>query len=176
MEEQLQQWKIRESVSTLLANNEGLLHSLPLFDGIVPVDRVRELMEGVYKILSSNNLKIGVWGRIGDGCLQFRPSLNLGHVGDRQKIFRLLDEYHRLVLDLNGSISSSDGDGRLRTPYLEKMYGHELYGLLQKVKQIFDPYETLNPGVKFDTNIDDLKAIIRPDYGIHHLYDHLPRD
>jgi hypothetical protein len=40
----------------------------------------------------------------------------------------------------------------LRTPYLEHMYGTEFYAFLQKVKQIFDPYGTLNPGVKFGSS------------------------
>ncbi|HVA11575.1 MAG TPA: FAD-linked oxidase C-terminal domain-containing protein, partial [Candidatus Dormibacteraeota bacterium] len=73
------------------------------------------------------------------------------------------------------TISATHGDGRLRTPYLEAMYGPEPYALLQKVKQIFDPYGTLNPGVKFGTSLEDIKNIIRSDYSIDHLYDHLPR-
>ncbi|MGH7194043.1 MAG: FAD-binding oxidoreductase, partial [Candidatus Saccharimonadales bacterium] len=99
----------------------------------------------------------------------------VGHVGDRQKAFRLLDEYQKLVLKLGGTISSETGDGRLKTPYLEIMYGPEIYGLFQKVKTIFDPYGTLNPGVKFGTSVDDLKAMVRPEYSLDHLYDHLPR-
>ena len=104
-----------------------------------------------------------------------QPKLNLGQVGDRQKAFRLLDEYNRLILSLGGTISANEGDGRIRAPYLEGMYGAEVYGLMKKVKQVFDPYNTLNPGVKFDTEIEDLKAIIRPEFSINHLYDHLPR-
>jgi hypothetical protein len=33
--------------------------------------------------------------------------------------------------------------------------------LLQKLKQIFDPFGTLNPGVKFGTSLDDIKAMLR---------------
>lgn len=176
LEDQLQQWKIRESISTLLAHNEGLIHAVPLFDGVVPVDRVREYIEGIYNLMSSNNFKPALWGHIGEGNLQFRPKLNLGQVGDRQKVFRLMDEYNKLVIDLNGSISASDNDGRIRAPYLEQMYGSEVYSMLYKIKQIFDPYSTLNPGVKFGTEFDDLKAIVRQEYSIDHLYNHLPRD
>jgi D-lactate dehydrogenase len=79
------------------------------------------------------------------------------------------------VIGLGGTISSTAGDGRLRAPYLEQMYGVELFGLLQKVKKIFDPYGTLNPGVKFGTSLDDIKALVRNDFGLDHLYDHLPR-
>jgi FAD/FMN-containing dehydrogenase len=174
-EEQIKIHKIREAVNMLTAHNEGLLHSLPLFDGAVPIERVREYIEGLYKLISINNLQPGFWGHIGDGILTMQPKLNLGQVGDRQKVFRLLDEYNNLVLSLGGTISSNEGDGRIRTPYLETMFGPAAYSLMKKIKMIFDPYNTLNPGVKFDTTIEDLKAIIRPEFNLSHLYDHLPR-
>ncbi|HUY84974.1 MAG TPA: FAD-binding oxidoreductase [Candidatus Dormibacteraeota bacterium] len=168
-------WKVRQATSSLIGHNEGLLQALPLFDAAVPPDRLREYLDGIYDLLAANNLRPGVWGHAGDGVLQLRPRLNLGQVGDRQKVFRLMDEFYKLVLRLGGSISATHGDGRLRTPYLEAMYGPEPYALLQKVKQIFDPYGTLNPGVKFGTSLEDIKNIIRSDYSIDHLYDHLPR-
>jgi FAD/FMN-containing dehydrogenase len=174
-EQQQALWKVRQTTSTLLGHNVGLLRAVPLFDAAVPPDRFREYLEGIYSLMETNNLKPAVWGHVGDASVQLQPMLNLGQVGDRQKAFRLLDDYHKQVIALGGSISASAGDGRLRTPYLEFMYGAELYSLLQKVKQIFDPYGTLNPGVKFGSSLDDIKGMVRNDYGIDHLYDHLPR-
>jgi FAD/FMN-containing dehydrogenase len=174
-EQQHQLWKLRQSVSTLIGHNEGHIIPVPLVDGAVPLDRLREFMQGLYKLFETNNIAPALWGHIGDGSLQTRPKLNIGQVGDRQKAFRFLDEYHKLVIDLGGTISAETGDGRLRTPYLEKMYGPEQYGLLQKIKKIFDPYGTLNPGVKFGTSVDDLKGMIRSDFSLDNLYDHLPR-
>ncbi len=175
LEQQQLFWKVRQATSSLLGHNEGLLQALPLFDAAVPPDRLREYLEGVYALLKANNLKPAVWGHAGDASLRLQPRLNLGQVGDRQKAFRLMEEHSKLAISLGGTISSMAGDGRLRTPYLEAMYGPELYALMQKVKKIFDPYGTLNPGVKFGTTIDDIKAMIRGDYGLEHLYDHLPR-
>jgi D-lactate dehydrogenase len=129
----------------------------------------------MYDLFRASGVTPGLWGHAGDGNLFSYPQLNLAQVGDRQRAFRLLDEHTKLVIWLGGSISASASDGRLRTPYLETMYGSELYAILQKVKSIFDPYGTLNPGVKFGTSLDDLKAMIRPDYNLGHLYDHLPR-
>ena len=175
-EEQQQLRKLREITGTLISHNEGLLHAVPVIgDGAVPPDQLRAYIEGVQALLKSNNVKPAVWGRAGEGSVSFRPKLNLGQVGDRQKAFRLMDAYNKLVLDLGGSISATAGDGRLRTPYLEALYGPEQYALLAKVKQIFDPYGTLNPGVKFGSSLDDIKEMIRTDYGLDHLYDHLPR-
>lgn len=175
-EKQQQFWKLRQSVSSLIGHNEGLLRAVPLIDGAaVPADRLREYIEGLYALLDAGNLKSGLWGHAADGILHVQPRLNLGQVGDRQKAFRLADEYYKLVIRLGGTITAAAGDGRLHTPYLEAMYGSELYALLQKVKLIFDPYGTLNPGVKFGSSLDDIKAMIRPDFSLDHVYDHLPR-
>lgn len=174
-EQQQQFWKVRQAVSTVIGHNDGLLRALPMFDAAVPADRLREYLDAVYVLLETNNLAPAVWGHAGDANLHFQPKLNLGQVGDRQKAFRLLDEHQKIVIKLGGTISAGAGEGRLGAPYLEAMYGAEIYGLLKKVKKIFDPYGTLNPGVKFGSSLDDLKAIVRNEYGLDHLYDHLPR-
>jgi FAD/FMN-containing dehydrogenase len=174
-EQQQQLWKLRQAVSTLIGHNDGQTRSVPLVDAAVPPERLREYLEGVYNLLETSGLKTGLWGHAGTGALTLYPQVNLSQVGDRQKAFRFIDDYQTLVLGLGGTISAQAGDGRLRTPYLEAMYGPELYALLQKIKTIFDPYGTLNPGVKFGTSLDDVKAMVRPDYGLAHLYDHLPR-
>ncbi len=175
-EQQQNIWKLRQASSTLIGHNEGLLRATPIIDdGAVPVDRLRQFMEGVYKILEKNNLPPALWGSAGDATLHVQPRLNLGAVGDRQRAFRLMEEYYQLVISLGGTISAGSGDGRVRAPYLEAMYGPEQFTLFQKIKQIFDPYGIMNPGVKFGTSIDDLKAMIRTDFGLDHLYDHLPR-
>lgn len=175
-EQQLMFWKVREATSTIIGHNEGQSTSIPVInDGAVPPDRLREYMEGLGALLDSVSLKTPIWGHAGQTTLIVQPRLNLAQVGDRQKAFKLLNEHAKLVSRLGGTISSSGGDGRLRTPNLEALYGVELYALMQKVKTIFDPYGTMNPGVKFGTSADDLKAMVRSTYNYDHIYDHLPR-
>jgi FAD/FMN-containing dehydrogenase len=175
-EQQQRLWKLRYATGSLVGHNDGLQRAVPLIDdAAVPVDQIRAYLEGLYQLLEAHGLKPAIWGHAGDGSLHVKPRFNLSQVGDRQKAFKLLDEYHKMVIKLGGTISSEAGDGRLRTPYLPAQVGAEGYALLQKVKTIFDPYGTLNPGVKFGSSLEDIKAIIRPDYGLEHLYDHLPR-
>lgn len=175
-EHEQQLLKVRDASSTVLAHNEGLLRAVPVIDdGAVPLDQLRTLVENIYQLYERNGLKPSLWGHAGDANLHTEPRLNLGQVGDRQRLFRMMDEYYKLLISLGGTISAESGDGRLRTPYLEHQYGTELYNMLHKVKQIFDPHGTLNPGVKFGTSLEDMKNIIRPDYSQDHFYDHLPR-
>jgi FAD/FMN-containing dehydrogenase len=169
-------WKIRHSSATVVAHGDGGVKAVPIIeDGIVPPERFREYLEGVYQLFARNHLQAAVWGHAGDANLHMQPFLDLSQVGDRQKAFRILDEYYNLVISLGGSTSAEHGDGRLRAPYLQKLYGPEVYALFQKVKQIFDPYGTLNPGVKMNVNIDGIKPLLRNGYSMDHLYDHLPR-
>jgi FAD/FMN-containing dehydrogenase len=174
--EQEKLWKIRHASATVVAHAEGNTKALPIIeDGIVPPERFREYIEGLYAIFDHAHLQAAVWGHAGDAHLHVQPFLDLSQVGDRQKVFKIMDEYYNLVLDLGGSIAGEHGEGRLRAPYLVKQYGPELYTVYQKLKQIFDPYGTLNPGVKVNASLDNVKALLRSGYSLDHLYNHMPR-
>ncbi|HSD56344.1 MAG TPA: FAD-binding oxidoreductase [Candidatus Saccharimonadales bacterium] len=174
--EQEKLWKIRHASAAVVAHTEGNIKALPIIeDGIVPPERFREYLEGLYAIFDRAHLQAAVWGHAGDAHLHVQPFLDLSQVGDRQKVFKIMDEYYSLVLGLGGSIAGEHGEGRLRAPYLPQQYGPEIYSLFQKVKQIFDPYGTLNPGVKVNVTIDNVKQLLRPGYSLEHLYDHMPR-
>jgi len=168
--------KVRDSVSLLLAGSEDKGRALPFIeDLVVPPAKVAELMDGIYKICNHLQIKPAIWGSVGDGNLHIQPSLEIAQVGDRQKLFRLMDECYRLAISLGGSTSGQNGDGRLRAPYLQHVYGDEVYGLFKKIKQVFDPHSILNPHVKLGSSLDNVKAIVRSDYSLRNVYDHLPR-
>jgi FAD/FMN-containing dehydrogenase len=168
---------IRHTAAILMnASGDNRRKAVPVVgDGIVPIEHIGEFIDGIYKIFSHNQLQVAVWGHAGEGSLHVEPVLDLSQVGDRQKAFRLLDDYNNLVISLGGSTSAESGDGRLLAPYLEKLYGGEMYEIFQKIKQIFDPYGLLNPGVKINVRLEDIKPLLRQDYGLDHLADHMPR-
>ncbi len=178
-EQDIQQriWKVRQASSAYISHNDGFKKSTPIVnDSIVPPERLVELISGANDIVNQLNMSpFAIWGHAGDGIIRLQPHLNLTQVGDRQKAFRLMDDFYKLVISLGGSIAGSAGEGRLKAPYLEMQYGSEAFSLLAKVKQIFDPYSTLNPGVKFGTSMDDIKKSLRQEYTFGHFYDHLPR-
>jgi FAD/FMN-containing dehydrogenase len=169
-------WKIRHASATIVAQSDGNRKAIPIIeDGIVPVDRLKEYLDGVYALFAAAGLKVAAWGHAGDGNLHLQPFLDLSQVGDRQKAFRLMDDYYKLVLSLGGSTAAEHNDGRLRAAYLPAVYGPDVYAVFQKLKQIFDPYGTLNPGVKVNVKLEDIKPIVRSSYSLEHLYNHMPR-
>lgn len=175
-EQQDQLWKIRYSAASVTAYADNNSKAVPFIeDGVVPVDRLGEFVEGVYTLFEKLNMKAALWGHAGSGNLHMQPFIDLSQLGDRQKLFKLMDEYYALVLSLGGSISGEHGDGRIRGPYLKKQFGEEIYALFEQVKDIFDPHKTLNPGVKVGVTLDDVKGMLRQEYSMKHFYDHMPR-
>ncbi len=169
-------WKIRHSSAAVVAHAIGSKKALPIIeDGVVPLERFKDYVEGVYELFERHHLEVAIWGHAGDANLHMQPYLDLGQVGDRQLVFRLMDEYYSLVLSLGGSTSGEHNDGRLRAPYLERVYGQAAYDLFLKVKHIFDPHGILNPGVKTGVTLESIKPMVRTQFSMDHLYDHLPR-
>ncbi len=169
-------WKIRHSAAAVLAYSDGRAKAVPIIeDGIVPIDRFDDYLNKIYELFARHKLRVAVWGHAGNANLHMQPFLDLSQIGDRQKVFRLIEEYYTMVIDLGGSTSGEHGDGRLRGPYLEQLYGSEAYALFQKLKHIFDPHGILNPGVKMGVTLDDIKPLVRHEYSLSHLYDHMPR-
>ncbi|HET8709658.1 MAG TPA: FAD-binding oxidoreductase [Candidatus Saccharimonadales bacterium] len=168
--------KVRNASAMVAAHANGNAKAVPVIeDGIVPVENLAEFTAKIYDLFAKAHVKPAVWGHAGDANLHMQPYLDLGTVGDRQKAFRLMDEYYKLVVSMGGSTSGEMGDGRLRAPFLPNVYGDQVYALFQKIKMVFDPYGTLNPGVKVNATLNDIKPLMRSEYSLNHLYDHLPR-
>src|SRR5262245_9679048 len=51
-----------------------------------------------------------------------------------------------LVLEYGGALSGEHGDGLVRSPFMEKMFGPVLYEAFRAIKRTFDPNSLLNPG------------------------------
>lgn len=169
-------WKIRHSAASIVAYSESGSKALPIIeDGIVPEEKFKEYIDGIYALFERHGLRAAFWGHAGNANLHMQPFLDLSQVGDRQKVFRLMDEYYKMVIEMGGSTAAEHGDGRLRGPYLPFLVGNEMYGLYQKVKQVFDPYGTMNPGVKVNVTFDSVRPLLRQEYSVDHLYDHMPR-
>ena len=71
-----------------------------------------------------------------------------------------------LVLEFGGALSGEHGDGLVRSPFQEKMYGPVLYQAFRELKRTFDPLNILNPG----------KVVFNFALGSKYLYDAIAKD
>jgi D-lactate dehydrogenase len=70
-----------------------------------------------------------------------------------------MDDVCQLVaVDYQGSLKAEHGTGRNMAPFVELEWGKQGLALMQKIKQLFDPQNLLNPGVIIN---DDANAHIK---------------
>src|SRR3989344_3414114 len=168
-------WKLRQSVGTILTQPYGQSKALPVAEDVsLPLDKMIGFLHEAEQIYKTLELPPAFWGHAGSGVVRMSPILDLGQVGDRQKLFKLSEAIYELAIRLGGSITASAGDGRVRAPYLSWQYEPGVHGVMMQVKKIFDPLNILNPGVKTAT-LDDVKTLMRGDYNLGHHHQHLPR-
>ncbi len=168
-------WKIRRGVAALIWTQQGAKKALPIIeDGVVPVEKMTQYLEGAYALFEKYGVKIATWGHAGNANLHIQPFLDLSNMRDRAKIFELTDDYYKLVIKLGGSITAEHNDGIMRGPYLKDMFGSKVYSLFEEVKALFDPLGFLNPGVKLGVTKEDAMVKMRKEYSMNQLFEHLP--
>lgn len=139
----------RKSFRMLLEHPHKDLRAMAfLEDTIVPLEHYGEFLAALEAILSEYDLIYTYAGHIGDGSIRLVPLVNMEKPGAAQLVMELETKVNDLVIAFGGSISVDHNDGIIRTPYLEQFYGPEMYTLMAKVKELFDPLGIFNPGKK----------------------------
>ena len=168
-------WAVRRSAAVVMAAANGAKKALPIIeDACVPIAKMGEFLESTYTLLRKHKLDIAVWGHVNDANFHLQPFLDLNKAKDRKLILKVMDEFYTMVIKLGGTTTGRHGDGILRAPYLEKLYGKEVYGVLKEVKQLCDPQGIFNPRAKLGVTKSELSSLLRHEYSLNHLYDHLP--
>jgi FAD/FMN-containing dehydrogenase len=107
-----------------------------------------EFLPKLLKILKDNKIAVNIVGHAGSGNLHIIPLMDLHQESERAKITKVSDEVYDLVVEYGGTITAEHNDGIIRTPYVKKMFGEEMYSIFEQVKNIFDPHNIFNPGKK----------------------------
>ncbi len=149
-------WVMRRESFNLLRHHVHGLRTAPFIDDfIVRPDQLSEFLPKLSKVLDKYKMTYTIAGHAGDANFHIIPLLDLSKPGIKDMIIKLADEVYTLVLSYGGSITGEHNDGLIRTPYLEKMYGLEVYKLFEQTKQIFDPDNIFNPGKKVGGSIEE---------------------
>ncbi len=150
-------WTIRRESFNLLRKHVKGRKTAPFIDDIiVRPEYLPEFLPKLNLILDQykNYMVYTIAGHPGDGNFHIIPLMDLSDEKSRQIIPELSRKVYDLVLEYHGSITAEHNDGIIRTPYLEKMYGPEIYKLFEKTKQIFDPQNIFNPNKKVGGSVE----------------------
>lgn len=147
-----------------------------LIDGSsIPVDRRSEFVTAIEALAKKHHVELPVRINWLNGVVYTRPTLKLHTVGDKQKVFKIINDYIKLVADHNGIFSAESSEGRLKATASYTQIDAEIVELYQQIRAVFDPFGTLNPGVKQKTDLATLANNLNSKYNQADFAKYSPR-
>jgi FAD/FMN-containing dehydrogenase/Fe-S oxidoreductase len=145
--EQQSIWKLRKAGLGLLTGMKGRKKAIAFVeDTAVDPKHLPEFVPRFRDILAKHDAVGAYYGHCSVGCLHIRPLIDLKTPRGLEQVRAIADEITGLVVGFGGTISSEHGDGRARSPFLERMYGPTLMRAFRELKAAFDPENRMNPG------------------------------
>jgi FAD/FMN-containing dehydrogenase len=140
-------WSLREAGLGLSMAMKDDAKSLSFVeDTAVAPERLRDFIDRFLTIVRAHGTTAGVYAHASVGCLHVRPVINLKTESGIQAFESIANQISDLVLEFGGALSGEHGDGLVRSPFMEKMFGPELYAAFRTIKRTFDPNGIFNPG------------------------------
>ena len=145
--EQQSIWKLRKAGLGLLLGMKGDRKPIAFVeDTAVEPKHLPTFVPRFREILTRHDAAGAYYGHCSVGCLHIRPVIDLKAPRGLEQVRAIAEEITELVLEFGGTISSEHGDGRARSPFLERMYGPTLMQAFRELKGAFDPESRMNPG------------------------------
>jgi len=147
LESQARIWSLREAALGLSMAMKDDAKSLSFVeDTAVDPSRLRDYIERFLEIVRRHGTVAGVYAHASVGCLHVRPVVNLKTTEGVTQFEAIATESAELVLEFGGALSGEHGDGLVRSPFMRRMFGDELYEAFRTLKHTFDPHGIFNPG------------------------------
>jgi FAD/FMN-containing dehydrogenase/Fe-S oxidoreductase len=141
-------WAIRKAGLALLSGIPGDAKPVTAIEDIaVAPEDLAAFVSEMESLMRRHGCRCVYYGHASVGLLHYRPVLNLKEAAGFETFLRLQEEAVELTRRYRGSLSGEHGDGRLRSPWLPRMFRPEIFARLEEVKRAFDPAGLLNPGV-----------------------------
>ena len=117
-------------------------------DMAVPDNKLKDVMKMYNEGIRENKLKAVIFGHIGNNHLHV--NIIPGNIDEYEKGKELFLSWAEKIAAMGGAVSAEHGVGKLKVPFLKKMYSEEEINEMRKLKKIFDPAQILNRGTIFE--------------------------
>ena len=145
--EQQSIWKLRKAGLGLLLGMKGEAKPIAFVeDTAVDPKHLPEFVPRFRDIMAKHGAEGAYYGHCSVGCLHIRPVIDLKTARGLEQVEAMAGDIFDLVLEYGGAISSEHGDGRARSPFLERVYGPTIMQAFRELKAAFDPRNLMNPG------------------------------
>ena len=168
--EQADVWAVRKNGLGLMLGMKGDRKATAFIeDCCVPIEVLPEYVDSILKFCKARGVPVAMYAHASVGTIHIRPMLNLRLREDIDNMKAIADHAFGLVTNYGGSWSGEHGDGRVRSPYLARYFGPQVYSAFRQVKHLFDPAGLMNPGVIVDPEPIDHHLRYGPKYKVQRL-------
>ncbi|MGV9195306.1 FAD-binding and (Fe-S)-binding domain-containing protein [Microbacterium sp. MC2] len=159
-------WHVRKGLYTAVAEARPSGTTALLEDIAVPVDRLLTTCERLVDLFALHGYTdCVIFGHAKDGNVHFMISERFDDPASVARYERFTADMVDLVLEQGGTLKAEHGTGRIMAPFVRRQFGDELYGVMRRIKDLFDPAGILNPGVLLSEDpssyLSDLKSAPR---------------
>ncbi len=146
-QEEIEQiWLARRSISPACFQ---LSPSKTSEDVVVPRSKIPELVSFCESLAKQKKLIILTFGHAGDGNIHVNMMSRDNSAAEKQKVLEAKTELFQKVLAMNGTLSGEHGVGITKSEFIRMELDTVSLGVMQRLKELFDPNNILNPGKIF---------------------------
>lgn len=149
-------WQIRSGIFPVVGSKRPKGSMVIIEDVAVPVDQLGSFVNELRGLFERYEFHSAViFGHARDGNLHFIVTPNLSIPSERDRFKQMMESLVALVVDrFDGSLKAEHGTGRAMAPFVAREWGDEIYGLMTRIKALFDPHGILNPDVIINSNTE----------------------
>jgi len=124
-------------------------------DMSVPDDKLKEVMKMYNDGIEKNSLQAVIFGHIGNNHLHVNTiPRNMDEFKKGKDLYLVWAEK---IAAMGGAVSAEHGVGKLKVPFLQKMYNKTEVDEMRRIKKIFDPAQIFNRGAIFPYEAEEDK-------------------
>ena len=131
-----------------------------LHDAAVPRTRLPDVLRGIQEIGRWEGLPLANVFHAGDGNLHPIIIFDARIPGETGRVIRAGEEMLRLCVEAGGTISGEHGIGFEKNNYMPWIYSDADLDAMRRVKEVFDPTQTMNPWKFFPTPVSCAEVLI----------------
>ena len=158
---------IRDVSGSLYITEETNQSMPPIIDGArVPGSRMEEFLSEINKLETKHHQTLPIHLNVLDETVFIRTPFNLDKVSDKQKMLKLIGDFANVVDVCGGDFIYDASEGRVKANASYSLLDDRTQELYKSIRNVFDPFSTLNPGVKQQVPFKELVDMLRSSYDV----------
>jgi len=139
-------WELSRQVVSTLHGVRGTARPVPFVEDVVlPPGKLPDFLRRLQHVLKDHAATALVFGHALQGQVHIRPYAEPRRQPERERLERLAEAIYADVFALGGTLGGEQGLGLSRSAFFGRFFP-DLAAVFTRVKALFDPRGTLNPG------------------------------